>query len=78
LILSTHLCFALPSGLFPSDFPTNIPICVPPLPHSHYMPCPSRPPWLNHSNYTWRRVQLEESIHFVNARGPALNEMETM
>jgi hypothetical protein len=24
LILSTHLCLGLPSGLFPSGFPTNI------------------------------------------------------
>jgi hypothetical protein len=22
------------------------------------MPCPSHPPWLDHSNYTWRRVQV--------------------
>jgi hypothetical protein len=22
------------------------------------MPCSSHPPWLNHSNYTWRRVQV--------------------
>jgi hypothetical protein len=22
------------------------------------MPCPSHPPWLHHSNYTWRRVQV--------------------
>jgi hypothetical protein len=21
------------------------------------MPCQSQPPWLDHSNYTWRRVQ---------------------
>jgi hypothetical protein len=21
------------------------------------MPCPSHPPWHDHSNYTWRRVQ---------------------
>jgi hypothetical protein len=21
------------------------------------MPCPSHPPWLDHSNYAWRRVQ---------------------
>jgi hypothetical protein len=27
-------------------------------PHSCYMPCPSHPPWLEHSNYTWRRVQV--------------------
>jgi hypothetical protein len=30
--------------------------CFPP--HSSYMPCPSHPPWLHHSNYTWRRVQV--------------------
>jgi hypothetical protein len=23
-----------------------------------YMPRPSHPPWLHHSNYTWRRVQV--------------------
>jgi hypothetical protein len=28
------------------------------LPHSCYMPCPSHPPWLDHCNYTWRRVQV--------------------
>jgi hypothetical protein len=27
-------------------------------PHSFYMPCPSRPLLLAHSNYTWRRVQV--------------------
>jgi hypothetical protein len=32
------------------------PICIPFLPHSCYMPRPSHPPWLDHSNYTWRRV----------------------
>jgi hypothetical protein len=26
--------------------------------HSCRMPCPSDPPWLDHSNYTWRRVQV--------------------
>jgi hypothetical protein len=29
------------------------------------MPCPSHPSWLDHSNYTWRRVQV--------IRGPFLN-----
>jgi hypothetical protein len=24
--------------------------------HSCHMPCPFHPPWLHHSNYTWRRV----------------------
>jgi hypothetical protein len=27
-------------------------------PHLCYMPCPSLPPWLEHSNYTWRTVQV--------------------
>jgi hypothetical protein len=27
-------------------------------PLSCYMPCPSLPPWLGHSNYTWRRSPL--------------------
>jgi hypothetical protein len=25
------------------------------------MPCPSHPPWLHHSNYTWIRVQVMKS-----------------
>jgi hypothetical protein len=33
------------------------PICIPLL-HSFYMPCSSHPPWLDHSNYAWRRVQV--------------------
>jgi hypothetical protein len=26
--------------------------------HSCYMPRPCNPPWLDHSNYTWRRVEI--------------------
>jgi hypothetical protein len=58
LILSTHLHLGLPSGLFPSGFPTNILYAFLRSPHSCYMPCPSHPPWLDHSNYAWRRVQV--------------------
>jgi hypothetical protein len=54
LILSTHQCLGLSSGLFPSGFPTNIPR----LPHSCYMLWPSHPPWHDQPNYTWRRVQV--------------------
>jgi hypothetical protein len=43
LILRTHLRLGLPSGLFPSSFPTNILYTFPRLPHSCYMPCPSHP-----------------------------------
>jgi hypothetical protein len=34
------------------------PIFISLFPHSCYMPCPSHPPWLDHSNYIWRRVQV--------------------
>jgi hypothetical protein len=27
------------------------------------MPCPSHPPWLDHSNYTWRRVQVMKQMY---------------
>jgi hypothetical protein len=41
------------------------PICIPLLSHSCYIPCPPHPPWLGHSNYTWRRVQvMKEEISY--------------
>jgi hypothetical protein len=51
------------------------PTCIPPLPPSCYMPFPSHPPWLVHSNYTWRRAQVTRllimqfsstSCHFIS------------
>jgi hypothetical protein len=57
LILSTYLRLGLPNGLLPFGS-HQYPICIPPLPHSWYMPCPSHPPCLNRSSYTWRRVQV--------------------
>jgi hypothetical protein len=77
LILYTNLRLGLPSGLFPSGFPTNIIHAFLFSPNSCYMPCPSHPPWLDHSNYTWRRVQITKllvmqfsslSRHFVSLR----------
>jgi hypothetical protein len=56
LILSTHLRLGLPNGLFPSGM--QYPISIHLLPHSCYMPHPSHPSSLDHSNYTWRRVQV--------------------
>jgi hypothetical protein len=46
----------LPNGLFPSGFSTKI--LYAPLFHAYYMPCPSRPPWLDHPNYIWRGIQV--------------------
>jgi hypothetical protein len=60
LILSTHLRLRLPSGPFPSGFPTNI-LYAFLFPHSCYMPCPSHPPWFDHSNYGRRVGKREKS-----------------
>jgi hypothetical protein len=60
LILSTHLCLDLPSCLFPSGFPTIT--YTRSSPHSCYMPRQSHPPRLDHSNYTWRRVQITKLL----------------
>jgi hypothetical protein len=58
--LSTHLRLGLPSGLFPSEFLTNILYAFLVSPQSCYMPCPSHPPWLNHSNYRINRLTCSE------------------
>ena len=41
LILSTHLRLGLPSGLFPSGFPTNTLYTPPLLTHTRHLPSPS-------------------------------------
>jgi hypothetical protein len=73
LILSTHLRLRLLNDFVPSGFPTNIlysPILV------SYIPCPSHPT-LDHSNYTWRILQITKllvtqfspvSCHFIHFR----------
>jgi hypothetical protein len=76
LILSTHLRLCLPSSLLPSSFPTKFLYEFLAI-HLCYMPFPSRPPLLDHSNYTWRRVQVMNllimqfsptSCHFISLR----------
>jgi hypothetical protein len=57
LILSTNLRLSFPSGLFPFGFPANN-LYAFLFPYSSYMSCKSHLPWLNYSNYTWRRVQI--------------------
>jgi hypothetical protein len=55
--LSTHLRLGLPM-VFSFWLSHQYPICIALLAHSCYIPCPSHPPWLDHSNYTWRRVKV--------------------
>jgi hypothetical protein len=61
LILSTNLRLGLPSGLFPSGFPTNILYAFLFSPFVlHALPISS---WLDYSNYsTWRRVQVNFTL----------------
>jgi hypothetical protein len=40
----------------------------------YYMPCPSHPPWLDHSNYTWRRVRIVKLPQHIIAYGIAVGE----
>jgi hypothetical protein len=59
LLVSSCLRLGLPSGLFHSDFPTDILYAfITLLPCSCYILCPSHPPWLHHSNYGSRIVQV--------------------
>jgi hypothetical protein len=50
LTLSTHLHLGLPSGLFPSGFPTITFTHYSSSPQSCYMPHPSHPPRFDLSN----------------------------
>jgi hypothetical protein len=57
LILCTHPYLGLPNVLIPSHFPTNILHALIFTPFMlHALPC--YPPSLNHSIYTWKRVQV--------------------
>jgi hypothetical protein len=56
-MLSSHLCLGLPSGLFPSGFPTKtLYTCT--LPHTFYMPRPSHSSRFDHPYNIWRAVPI--------------------
>jgi len=53
LILSSHLHLGLPTGFFPSGFPTKT-LYAPHLsPHTCYIPGPSHSSWFDHPNNIW-------------------------
>jgi hypothetical protein len=57
LILFSQLRLGLPSGLLLTAFPPK-PYMHSTSPHTCFMPRPSHRPWLDHCDYTWRRVQF--------------------
>jgi hypothetical protein len=76
LILFTNLRLGLPSGLFPS-FP-QIFYMDSSFRHSCYMLCPSHSPWLGHSNYTWRRVQVVKLLIMLFSPTTCLDHWQLM
>ena len=57
LILSTHLCLGLPSGLLPSGFPTKT-LYTTLLTHTRHMPSPSHSSRFYHPHNIGRGVQF--------------------
>jgi hypothetical protein len=55
LMLSSHLCLGLPSGLFPLGLHQN-PVNTSSFPQVCQMSCPPHPPWFNHPNNIWWRM----------------------
>jgi hypothetical protein len=61
---SLYLCFCLSH---------QYPRCIPLLSHSCYMPCPSHPPWLFHSNYIWQNTSYEAPHYAVFSKHLSLS-----
>jgi hypothetical protein len=58
-----HLRLHLPNDLLPSFWLSHQnPICIPPHCLGSYIPCPSHPPRLHHSNYTWQRAKVTKIL----------------
>ena len=78
LILSTHLLLGLPSGLFPSSFPTKTLYTPPLLTHKRHMPSPSHSFRFYHPHnigwgvqikvHTEHIKQCEHHVEFLNVK----------
>jgi hypothetical protein len=55
LILSSHLCLDLPSGLSSSGSPTNT-LYILHFTHMCHTPIPSHPPWFDRPNSLWMKL----------------------
>jgi hypothetical protein len=51
-----HPIYIFHSCLFPCGFPTKILYAIHFILNVSYIPCASHSPWLDHFNFTWRRV----------------------
>ena len=58
LILSSHICLRLQSGLFPSGFPIKTLVYLSSPRHTCYMPCPCNPFGFDHPSNIWWGVQV--------------------
>jgi hypothetical protein len=64
LITSSHLRLGLPSGLFPSGFPTNTLYTF--LSHACHMPRPPHSPWLGLPNISGDEYKLRRSSLYLS------------
>jgi hypothetical protein len=58
IVLFFYLQWCLPKDFFVSGSPKAKTLFAFLFSHACYMPCPIHPPWVHHSNYTWRKVQV--------------------
>jgi hypothetical protein len=72
LILSIHLRLGFRSFLLAFSSISHMNSCSS---HTFYIPCPSHPPWLDHSNYTWRRVQVMELLVMQFSHPPVTSSL---